>query len=120
MPNDEKEIIIEQKDDGSIEIDEETLNLFLEDIVSNDYPVIDLESDDLRTKITLKKDYSDYENIKERKDVFLRDLKELLTEFEFSSEINELMEFYDDYTPSLDDDEDIDFDIEVIDPDKKK
>lgn len=65
------------------------------DNVNNDYPTIDLETEDIKMTLTLKKDYSDIFDLKNRKKEFINDLKDFIKEFESTEESNELMKFYD-------------------------
>ena len=59
------------------------------------YPEIELETDDLKLVITLKKDYSKEENIKLRKKEFFNDLESFIEEFRETPESNDLMLYYD-------------------------
>ncbi len=71
------------------------------------YPEIELETDDLKLVITLKKDYSKEENIKLRKKEFFNDLESFIEEFRETPESNDLMLYYDleNYEKSLVDEE---------------
>ena len=64
-------------------------------ILSNDYPKISLETDDILMKLIIKKDYSSIDDLKDRKEEFFRDLKEFIEEFESSEESSQLMKYYD-------------------------
>ena len=64
-------------------------------ILSNDYPKISLETDDIQMKLIIKKDYSSIDDLKDRKEEFFRDLKEFIEEFESSEESSQLMKYYD-------------------------
>ena len=64
-------------------------------ILSNDYPKISLETDDILMKLIIKKDYSSIDDLKDRKEEFIKDLKEFLDEFESSEESSQLMKYYD-------------------------
>ena len=46
-----------------------------EKYMSSDYPEIELETDDLKLVITLKKDYSKIDDLKQRKREFFKDLE---------------------------------------------
>ena len=59
------------------------------------YPQIDLETDDIKMSLTIKKDYSKIVNLENRKKEFINDLKEFIDEFDSAEESKELMEFYD-------------------------
>ena len=47
-------------------------------ILSNDYPKIALETDDILMNLTIKKDYSSIEDLDKRKEEFIKDLKEFI------------------------------------------
>ena len=64
-------------------------------ILSNDYPKISLETDDILMNLIIKKDYSLIEDLNQRKEEFFRDLKEFIEEFESSEESSQLMKYYD-------------------------
>lgn len=59
------------------------------------YPQIDLETDDIKMSLTIKKDYSKIANLDNRKKEFIKDLKDFIDEFDSTKESKELMEFYD-------------------------
>lgn len=89
---DDLDNMINLKDDfDDFEID----SFDFEDNVNNDYPTIDLETEDIKMTLTLKKDYSDIFDLKNRKKEFINDLKDFIKEFESTEESNELMKFYD-------------------------
>ena len=64
-------------------------------ILSKDYPKISLETDDILMKLIIKKDYSSIDDLKDRKEEFIKDLKEFIDEFESSEESSQLMKYYD-------------------------
>ena len=64
-------------------------------ILSNDYPKIALETDDILMNLTIKKDYSSIEDLDKRKEEFIKDLKEFIDEFESTEESSQLMKYYD-------------------------
>ncbi len=64
-------------------------------ILSNDYPKIALETDDILMNLTIKKDYSSIEDLDKRKEEFIKDLKEFIYEFESTEESSQLMKYYD-------------------------
>ncbi|MBE6513229.1 MAG: hypothetical protein E7Z75_08845 [Methanobrevibacter olleyae] len=74
--------------DGLDESDDQT-------ILSNDYPKIVLETDDILMNLTIKKDYSTIEDSDKRKEEFIKDLKEFIDEFESTEESSQLMKYYD-------------------------
>ena len=89
---DDLDNMINLKDDfDDFEID----SFDFEDNVNNDYPTIDLETEDIKMTLTLKKDYSNIFDLKNRKKEFINDLKDFIKEFESTEESNELMKFYD-------------------------
>lgn len=57
-------------------------------------PELELETDDLRLILTLKKDYSKIEDLEERKKEFIKDMKDFIDEFAANPEFDELMEYY--------------------------
>lgn len=73
-----------------------------------DYPEIEIETDELKLIITLKKDYSKEENIKLRKKEFFNDLESFIEEFRETPESNDLMLYYDleNFEKSLKDNDD--------------
>ena len=64
-------------------------------ILSNDYPKITLETDDILMNLTIKKNYSSIEDLDKRKEEFIKDLKEFIDEFESTEESSQLMKYYD-------------------------
>ena len=64
-------------------------------ILSNDYPKIALETDDILMNLSIKKDYSTIEDLDKRKKEFFKDLKEFIDEFESTEESSQLMKYYD-------------------------
>lgn len=71
----------------------EKLNFEREDL--SKYPQIDLETDDIKMSLIIKKDYSKIANLDNRKKEFIKDLKEFIDEFDLTEESKELMKFYD-------------------------
>lgn len=59
-----------------------------------EYPEIELETNDIKLILTLKKDYSKIKNIEERKKEFIKDMKDFIDEFVANPEFDELMEHY--------------------------
>lgn len=60
----------------------------------NDYPNINLETDDILLNLIIKKDYSNIEDFDERKKVFFKNLREFIDEFESTEESDQLMKYY--------------------------
>ena len=61
----------------------------LSDEFDLEYPEIELETDDLKLIITLKKDYSKEKNLKLRKKQFFNDLESFIEEFRETPESND-------------------------------
>ena len=59
------------------------------------YPEITLETDDIIMTIAVKKDYSQIEDLDERKEEFINDLKDFIEEFSETPESKEFMEYFD-------------------------
>ena len=59
------------------------------------FPEITLETDDIIMTISVKKDYSEIEDLIERKREFIKDLKDFIDEFDETPESLEFMEYYD-------------------------
>ncbi|MCI6774976.1 hypothetical protein [Methanobrevibacter boviskoreani] len=74
--------------------------------ISLDYPEIELETDDLKLVITLKKDYSEIDDLKQRKREFFKDLENFIEEFRETPESTDLLAYYDfeNFEKSLKDD----------------
>ena len=62
--------------------------------LSENYPNISLETDDILINLIIKKDYSTIKDLDKRKEVFFKDLKDFIEEFESTEESNELMKYY--------------------------
>ena len=67
----------------------------MEDIDDLLLPEINLETDDIIMNIAVKKDYSEIEDIDQRKEEFIKDLKEFIEEFSKTEESTEFMKYYD-------------------------
>ena len=67
----------------------------MEDIEDLLLPEINLETDDIIMNIIVKKDYSEIEDINERKKEFIKDLKAFIDEFSQTDESFEFMVYYD-------------------------
>lgn len=61
------------------------------------YPEITLETDDIVMTISVKKDYSQIEDLDERKEEFINDLNDFIKEFSETPESQEFMEYFDQY-----------------------
>ena len=64
----------------------------MEDIL---YPELNLETDDIIMDITVKKDYSQIEDLDERKEEFINDLMEFIKEFEETPESMDFVRYFD-------------------------
>lgn len=58
-------------------------------------PEINLETDDIIMNIAVKKDYSQIEDLEERKKEFIKDLKAFIEEFDQTEESLDFMKYYD-------------------------
>lgn len=58
-------------------------------------PEINLETDDIIMNIAVRKDYSEIEDLNERKKEFIKDLKAFIDEFDQTEESLEFMRYYD-------------------------
>ena len=67
----------------------------MEDIDDLLLPEINLETDDIIMNIAVRKDYSEIEDINERKKIFINDLKAFIEEFSQTEESLEFMAYYD-------------------------
>ena len=68
----------------------------MDDFLDELYPEITLETDDMIMNLSIKKDYSQIEDLDKRKEEFISDLKDFIKEFEETPESNEFMRYYDD------------------------
>ncbi|MEE1134142.1 MAG: hypothetical protein UHW60_05175 [Methanobrevibacter sp.] len=59
------------------------------------YPEITLETDDFIMEISVKKDYSQIEDLDERKVEFINDLRDFINEFSETPESKEFISFFD-------------------------
>ena len=67
----------------------------MKDIDSLLLPEINLETDDIIMNIAVRKDYSEIEDLNERKKEFIKDLKAFIDEFDQTEESLEFMRYYD-------------------------
>ena len=68
----------------------------MDDFLDELYPELTLETDDIIMTISVKKDYSQIEDLDERKKEFIKDLKDFINEFEETPESDDFMRYYDD------------------------
>ena len=67
----------------------------MEDFTNSIYPEITLETDDILMSITVKKDYSQIEDLDKRKEEFINDLNEFINEFSETPESYAFMSYFD-------------------------
>ncbi len=60
------------------------------------YPEITLETDDIIMSISVKKDYSEIDDLDKRKEEFINDLNEFIKEFSETPESKAFMAYFDD------------------------
>ena len=69
----------------------------MDDLIEEElYPELTLETEDIIMSITIKKDYSKFEDFDKRKEEFIKDLNEFIEEFSQTPESDDFMRFYDD------------------------
>ena len=59
------------------------------------YPNLTLEDENILLNLIIKKDYSNIDDLNERKEELIQDLKDLIEEFSQTNEFNELLDYYD-------------------------
>ena len=67
----------------------------MEDLMESLYPEITLETDDIIMSISVKKDYSQIEDLDKRKEEFINDLNEFIKEFSETPESYAFMSYFD-------------------------
>ena len=67
----------------------------MDDFIDSLYPEITLETDDILMTISLKKDYSDIDDLDKRKEEFLKDINDFIDEFSRTPEFTQFMEYFD-------------------------
>ena len=67
----------------------------MDDLIDLLYPEITLETDDIVMSISVKKDYSQINDLDKRKQEFINDLHEFINEFSETQESREFMAFFD-------------------------
>ena len=67
----------------------------MDDFLDSLYPEITLETDDIAMTISVKKDYSQIEDLDKRKEEFINDLNEFIKEFSETPESREFMAYFD-------------------------
>ena len=59
------------------------------------YPNLTLEDENILLNLIIKKDYSNIDDLNERREELIQDLKDLIEEFGQTNEFNELLDYYD-------------------------
>ena len=67
----------------------------MDDFLDSLYPEITLETDEIIMSISLKKDYSEINDLDKRKEEFINDLKAFIDEFSETPESREFMTYFD-------------------------
>jgi uncharacterized FlgJ-related protein len=67
----------------------------MDEFLDSLYPEITLETEDIIMTISVKKDYSEIEDLDKRKEEFIKDLNEFIKEFSETPESKEFMAYYD-------------------------
>ena len=67
----------------------------MDDFLDSLYPEITLETDDMLMSISVKKDYSEIEDLDKRKEEFIKDLNDFIKEFSETPESREFMAYFD-------------------------
>ena len=67
----------------------------MDDFLDSLYPEITLETDDIAMTISVKKDYSQIEDLDKRKEEFINDLNDFIKEFSETQESDEFMAYFD-------------------------
>ena len=67
----------------------------MDDLIESIYPEITLETDDIKMSITVKKDYSQIDDLDKRKEEFINDLNDFLKEFSETPDSKEFMAYFD-------------------------
>ena len=68
----------------------------MDDLSEELYPELTLETDDIIMNLTIKKDYSQIEDIDKRKEEFINDLNEFIKEFSQTPEADYFLSYFDD------------------------
>lgn len=66
----------------------------MEDFTDSLYPEITLETEDILMTISVKKDYSNIEDLDKRKEAFINDLNEFIKEFSETPESREFISYF--------------------------
>jgi uncharacterized FlgJ-related protein len=67
----------------------------MDELLDSLYPEITLETDDILMSISVKKDYSQIEDVDKRKEEFIKDLNDFIKEFSETPESREFVAFLD-------------------------
>lgn len=60
----------------------------------DNYPNLTLEDENILLNLIIKKDYSNIDDLNERREELIQDLKDLIEEFSQTNEFNELLDYY--------------------------
>ena len=92
--NDFDNLIFDSKDENN-SMNLKSANDFLKsNEINESYPNISIDTEDISMILTIKKDYSDINDLTNRKNQFFKDLKDFIDEFESTEESDKLMKFY--------------------------
>lgn len=67
----------------------------MDDFLDELYPEITLETEDIVMTISVKKDYSQIDDLNKRKEEFINDLNNFIKEFSETPESDEFMAYFD-------------------------
>ena len=67
----------------------------MDDFLDSLYPEITLETDDIAMTISVKKDYSQIEDLDKRQEEFIKDLNDFIKEFSETPESDEFVAYFD-------------------------
>ena len=68
----------------------------MDDFLDELYPELTLETDDILMTLAIKKDYSEIKDFEKRKEEFIKDLEDFITEFSQTPESDDFMRYFDD------------------------
>ncbi|WP_458402734.1 hypothetical protein [Methanobrevibacter sp.] len=68
----------------------------MDDFLDELYPELTLETDDIRMILAIKKNYSEIEDFKKRKEEFAKDLHDFVNEFLETPQSDDFMRYFDD------------------------
>lgn len=68
----------------------------MDDFLDSLYPELILETDDIAMTITVRKDYSQIQDLNKRKEEFINDLNDFIKEFSETPESDDFLRYFDD------------------------